>query len=308
MSYAGFLLRDAGAGERLQRNRMTHEAWGTGLTVGEYLERERRLRQTAHGRLAMRTWLLKVPNGVTLASCETFRLRLRPDATIEVIASVFVDRPLRGAGIASRLLRALVEDRREAGLDALVLFSEVGPTLYERLGFRRLPAPTRRLEAEPGAPPAGVRLLRAGELPAALALRQALRGGAPGLELDETIFGWHLERSRVYAEAQRRAGVESIGATDGKVLLLWSGDFKDKALRVLEASGPQGASLERVLDAATRVASDAGLLGVELWDDCHSLRLGGPEPAERLDDLPMGIAFTAAGAAALGPLSRAFWA
>src|SRR4051812_26925324 len=148
---AGFLLGEASAAEKVARDRLTYEAWGSGLTREQYLDRERILRQTDQGRLGMRTWVLRVPNGVVMASCETFRLPLLPTGVAEVIASVFVDSPLRGARMASRLMKALVAHRKAAGIDALLLFSEVGERLYAHAGFHALPMPTRRWAATPAA-------------------------------------------------------------------------------------------------------------------------------------------------------------
>ena len=80
MENPGFLLTEMSAPEKVARDRLTFSAWGAGLTRDQYLTRERLLSQTDHGRLDMRTWALRVPNGVIMASCETFRLPLLPTA------------------------------------------------------------------------------------------------------------------------------------------------------------------------------------------------------------------------------------
>lgn len=306
MQGSGFLLGEASAPERTARDRLTFQAWGAGLTADQYLDRERRLRQTWHARLGMRSWVLKVPNNTVLASCETFRLPLAPGGVVEVIASVFVDRPLRGVGMATRLLDALVTHRREAGTDALILFTEVGASLYERSGFKRLPAPTRLVPAGPGGVDAAP-LPRSG-LPAALAHRARLRGDGLELRLSEELVAWHLERAQIYAEAQGRPAAETIGARRGDAQLLWTADFKNGLLRILDASGPAGTNLEPLLEAAAAEARALKLSAVELWDDAHSLALPGGTRFSREDDLPMGLSLTPRGELFLGPLSRAAWA
>lgn len=306
MEWTGFLLGEATATERLSRDRLTCEAWGAGLSRAQYLARERFLRQTTHGATARHTWVLRLQNGAVVASCETYRLPLSPSGGVEVIASVFVDRPLRGAGMASKLIEALVAHRREAGLDGLVLFSEVGAGLYERMGFKVLPAPTRRWFGAP-AGHTSVELLGRDSLQTLLEQRARLRTGIE-LKVFEPLVHWHLARADFYAEALERPVLDSLGATDGHVTALWCPDHKNRKLRVLEVSGPEGMTLEFVMRSASAEAQRLDLDSVELWDDAHSSRLVGGTAFERPDDLPMGLSFTPRGELFLGPLSRLCWA
>jgi GNAT superfamily N-acetyltransferase len=304
----GFILDVATAAERVARDRLTYDAWGQRLTREQYLDRERILRQTDHGRLSMHSWVLRVPNGVIVASCETFRLPLLPMGDVEVIASVFVDPPLRGARMASRLIAALVKNRREAGLDGMILFSEVGATIYERLGFALLPSPTRRWPAGAGGPRGNATLLGAGDLASALAFRNEARATQVDLRIMEHVFGWHAARSAFYGATLPRTLSDAIGARAGQVQVLWVPDFKCNVLRIMDATGPAGASLEEVIAPARVQARIMELDSVELWDDPVSARLPGGETLTRTDDLPMGLAFTPRGSLFLGPLSRSCWA
>jgi GNAT superfamily N-acetyltransferase len=303
----GFFLTEASAAERTARDRLTYEAWGRKLTREQYLDRERLLRQTDHGRMAMHTWALRVPNGVIMATCETFRLPLLHNGAVEVIASVYVDPPLRGARMASRMISALVAHRREAGLDGLILFSEVGVDLYGREGFRLLPSPTRvwGLSTET-APP--VRVIRDEELAEALDWRNRVREGRVDLRLLESIVDWHLTRAQFYAETLERPLSSIVGARFGDVQALWVPDYKSNALRVIDATGPAGASLDQVMAVAGREAAVLGFDRTELWDDAVSVNLTGGTELAREDDLPMGIAFTPRGELFMGPVSRACWA
>jgi predicted GNAT family acetyltransferase len=61
------------------------------------------------------------------------------------LASVATSPDQRGKGYASLLLRAVMELHRFAQLDTrFLLFSEVKPSIYERHGFRVLPAEYQR--------------------------------------------------------------------------------------------------------------------------------------------------------------------
>ena len=308
MTTPGFILGEATAAERIARDRLTFEAWGGRLTREQYLDRERFLRQTDHGRLAMHTWVLRVPNGVVMASCETFRLPLMPTGAVEVIATVYVDPPLRGAKMASRLIDALVAQRREAGLDGLVLFSEVGPELYARSGFKPLPAFTRDWAAATSPPDPGAGLIHAAELPEALAWRERLRATEIELRLVHHLFDWHHARSRFYSRVLNQPLTEVLGARVSGVQALWAPDFVAGVLRVLDVTGPAGASLDPVMAVASSEAAAVGLPKVELWDDSLSRQLVGGRPAGTGEDVPMGLAFSPRGELFLGPLSRACWA
>lgn len=307
MDGPGFLLTEMSAPEKVARDRLTFSVWGTGLTREQYLDRERLLRQTDHGRLDMRTWALRVPSGVIVGSCETFRLPLIPTGVVEVVASVFVDAPLRGARMASRMMQALVAHRRIAGIDGMLLFSEVGAKLYARAGFKTLPSPSRTWEAAANGEAATHRLLIS-ERTQALEWRNQARAERIDLRLMEQVFDWHLERSLFYAQAMPRRMTGFVGTRVGDVQALWVPDYKGNVLRVLDVTGPAGASLEPVMAAAADEAASLHLDRVELWDDAVSVLLPGGAPDERDDDIPMGIAFTPRGELFLGPLSRACWA
>jgi GNAT superfamily N-acetyltransferase len=307
MTGVGFQLGEATAVERTARDRLTFEEWGSRLTQAQYLDRERVLRQTLHGQHDMRSWVLRLPNAVIAASCETFRLPLMPEGVIEVVATVYVDRALRGVKMASRLIDALIEARREAGVDGLVLFSEVGTDLYARSGFKLLPAPVRTW-TEPPAHDAASVWLSPDDLTTALQERSRIRSHLLDLRLTEPLVDWHLTRARFYARTLGVPMAPHLGARAGGVQLFWSPDFKCNVLRILDATGPAGASIEPAIAAAVNESRALGLGGVELWDDACSSQLVGGERRLRADDVPMGLSFTPRGELFMGPLSRTCWA
>jgi predicted GNAT family acetyltransferase len=56
------------------------------------------------------------------------------------IGSVFTAEAHRGRGAASALLRAVLAEAQEAGDEAALLYSDIDPAFYARLGFREFPA------------------------------------------------------------------------------------------------------------------------------------------------------------------------
>jgi hypothetical protein len=209
--------------------------------------------------------------------------------------------------MASRLIDALVKARREAGLDALILFSEVGTELYETLGFKALPAPRR---SWPAGWSAGAEAERAEReaLSVLLEERRRLRADRVDLLVTEWLADWHLERARFYARVLRRPEPRHVGARANGCVAIWCADFKSDALRLLDLSGPPHADPAPVLAAAAREAKELGLERVELWDDGQSALLGPPGTEFRDDDLPMGQSFSPRGELFLGAFSRACWA
>ena len=134
--------------QKQERDLLTAEAWGAGLSAEAYLRREKRLRALAVPRLGMRTWLLVDGIDRVLSHCETltFASVIRPGENEAWgqsygVASVFTEGRLRKRGYATRMLdlvsRSLSQER---GAHAVVLYSDVGVSQYARSGFVARPA------------------------------------------------------------------------------------------------------------------------------------------------------------------------
>ena len=269
--------------QKVERDRVTHSAWGQRLTVAQYLERERRLRGHAFAKAAMRTWFLV--GDEVLGSCETFAMdawnRGEP-GVVEGVASVFVEERLRGRGLASELFQKLLARLREERALASILYSDVGEGIYARLGYVARPAFERVWPSEPGAP-AGVFGERA--IPAELALARrpddVLLVWPSAAQLD-----WHLERERAYAALLGRPRLRWHGAVAGNARAFWCGDFKNERLMVLAHSAARADELGALVQAARRVAHQASLPTVVLWECGETFELGG-ERVARTESLPM---------------------
>ncbi|MFT3840304.1 MAG: GNAT family N-acetyltransferase [Myxococcaceae bacterium] len=289
--------------QKLARDRVTHGAWGTGLTLEQYLEREQLLRAHAWPKAAMQTWLLE-DGGEVKASCETFRNDSFVDGTPGnswSIASVFTEARLRGKGHALTLMNE-VRDRlqREPKAQSVVLFSEVGANLYERAGYQVVaPAVDHVLPAVSGPAPAGVKPLRT-SLP-----RPAAPTG-PGLWLWPSVeqIDWHLARSHIYARFMGRQPLPYDAAELDGARVWWQAYFKTNELLVLWLEGPRQ-GIAGLLAAAQSLAHASGLKQVRLWADPL---LALPEPKQvvpRTDELPMVCTF--GNAHAWKNVQRALW-
>ncbi len=129
-------LLEATLSEKVARDALTATAWGRQLSTQQFLAREAALRSHPFAKTSMRTWLWAADS--ILSSCETFEVAATRGATSGrafIVASVFTEPALRGRGHAVAMLNALALRLSTPDALAMVLFSEVGPSLYERSGF-----------------------------------------------------------------------------------------------------------------------------------------------------------------------------
>ncbi|SEL72449.1 Acetyltransferase (GNAT) family protein [Stigmatella aurantiaca] len=307
--------------QKTTRDAVTYSEWGPPLTREGYAVREQRLRAHPWARAGMQTWLLCDEADSVLASCETFRTRsvLRAGDGTPVpgdsfaIASVFTEERLRGRGYATRMMDLLVTELgRAPNAQAALLFSDVGAPLYQRSGYREVPAWNWTLAPEPGDPATGVDgLLTEKDLERALD-----RAKAPErpfyLWPTAAQVDWHLERERIYAEQLGRPRPEACGATVGDSTALWAmvGRYGVLVLLWLDARSAQDAAA--LLGAAQRVAHRAGLSRVEVWEEPATApwlaRVPGATREPRDGSLPMLQALRPGVLLAEDlPVARALW-
>jgi predicted N-acetyltransferase YhbS len=144
----------------------THEIWSEGLSREAYTRYYTAQLATAWGKGRLSRTAL-VEDGSVLASAKEYRLDAVLDGRpIRVlgIGAVFTQPAHRRRGRARELLERLLERASAAGFDLALLFSEIDPDYYERLGLSRVE--TRELllrvkeDDRRGAP---ATLVRAGE-------------------------------------------------------------------------------------------------------------------------------------------------
>lgn len=308
--------------EAIALDTRTHAAWGNVLSLPQYLQRERVLRASPFSQAGLRAWVLQ-RDGVLLASCETYACPVQVAAAGRGaggegllrgvghgIASVYVDTAQRGHGYASELLRRVHETLAREGALLGFLWSEIGPTLYGRLGYVVRPLSLRRYAAAPkeeshGAVPPW-QFLRPAEVPAALAGRQlGGRGLSYSVEIAWPQIDWYLRRAAFYSRCLGRPLSPYVAAQAGDALAVFCPDFVAQVMRVLtlypgarlaragavfEPRSPEGENLRNVLHAARTVAGQLGLAQIELWQNplnAGYLRGGVHLQGEQVKDLPM---------------------
>lgn len=268
----------------------THASWGGGLTLPQYLQRERVLRAVPFARRGLRTWILRSDAGAAVASCESYETDVGVAGKRGLghgIASVYVPHAHRGHGYASQLLTGVHDVLRKEGVLLCFLMSEIGPTLYARLGYAGRPLFTRRFaaadpkETHGAAPP--WELLGEAQVAGALASRR-LPVRSLTVEASPEHVLWHMARSRFYASVLGRKAGQHVGAVarGADAMALWAPDYRDDILRILtlypgsrlsapgavfEPRSPEGEAVRNVLHAGRAVAAELGLSAIELWEN-----------------------------------------
>jgi hypothetical protein len=204
---------------------------------------------------------------------------------------VFTDPDRRGRGYAGELLARLGRALQDAdpGAQALVLYSDVALSIYERCGFTARPALERVFDSVPGDPRDGVDELFP-EARAAWALARVPPGpgrfvAAPAAEQVD----WHLERERIYSEILARPRPAAWGARAGTGTALWTADYRNGQLAFLALHAPDPAEAEALVACARRTAFAAGLYRTVLWPTPETAcpRAEVRDRAPRLDSVPM---------------------
>jgi predicted N-acetyltransferase YhbS len=169
--------------------RDTYPVWGAGLSFDAFTRYARGLRRTAWGETHVERVVL-LDGSRVLASAARHDLAARIDGRIRRvlgIGSLFTPRELRGRGAASAMVAHLVDAANTEGHEFVLLFSDIGPTLFERLDFVPLPLEQATLAVwSPGGAPAV--LVRAGDdrdIPH-IAELGLIRGAGARLALDRT--------------------------------------------------------------------------------------------------------------------------
>ncbi len=146
------VIRPADEQDRLATLENTWRHWGGGLTRDEFFEN--RLNSPQFQRSQRHVGVLGDRVVVSLATYPcTFQLE--GDLVDGVaIGSVYTQDDFRGRGLASQLMKHIDELNANAGVRLSVLYSDIPPAFYERLGYIACPSWHGEATIEPNTPPA----------------------------------------------------------------------------------------------------------------------------------------------------------
>lgn len=157
-------LETASASALDQILRETYPLWGGGLTFDAYARYHDAERRTAWGRAHVERMAL-FDGERLVASAKRYDLSARVDGRIRRVlglGALFTTSELRGRGAATAMVAHLVDAANTEGFEFALLFSDIGPVLFERLEFVPIPLDTTtlRVVTKHGAP---AMLVRAGD-------------------------------------------------------------------------------------------------------------------------------------------------
>lgn len=131
-------IHPANDAERLQAYRSVHEFWGRGLPMDEHLRH--RLASVQHNRA---TWFVGCLDGqvVTSLGCYPMHFQVRGKIVPGIsIAAVHTRPEFRGRGFAPQMFDWVEAFQQEAGMQISLLYSDIAPAYYARLGYVECPA------------------------------------------------------------------------------------------------------------------------------------------------------------------------
>lgn len=123
--------------------RGTVQEWSGGLDLPRYETLQREVLSWPAARERYRYRALIDEAGAVLASfkCYRFAAQWGGRALVAVgVGAVYTPIERRGKGHAQELLTRALAEERDGGAQAALLFSDIGPRLYERLGFGVVPS------------------------------------------------------------------------------------------------------------------------------------------------------------------------
>jgi len=115
-----------------------YDMWNRGLSLSDHVQF--RLTSPAHRRAS---WFVGCLGGQVVSSlgCHPFQFRVRDAIVSGVgIASVYTKAEYRGRGFASKLLDWVHHNQHARGTGLSILFSDIDPDFYARLGYAVCPA------------------------------------------------------------------------------------------------------------------------------------------------------------------------
>jgi GNAT superfamily N-acetyltransferase len=131
-------LHAASSAERLAIYRNVHDVWGRGLPMEEHVQR--RLASVQHNRAA---WHCGTIGGRVVVSLGCYPLWFHVGGQVVpgfAIGAVHTVADHRRRGYAARLIQYVEAAERVRGAEIALLYSDISPRYYHRLGYRRCPS------------------------------------------------------------------------------------------------------------------------------------------------------------------------
>jgi hypothetical protein len=265
------MLRELTGEERAAYFRGIQPIWGGGLSDERFQSFQRRLADAPEARDRYRLLGWFAGGGLT-AAMKAYDLRAEfagQSLRVLGVGAVFTPPELRRRGHAAAMLRAAMDEYAAQGAHAAVLFSDIGASYYERLGYRTLESrectvDTQALPRTPGS----TRPAMAGDEPMMTRLFAQSRPDRKAFALarDGWTLRFQLRRLRELARARGVSepewGVVAEGRFgEGAAMVRFGRDAVD----VLDAAWNTEAARDRLLGGLRECVQRVGRTRVRLW-------------------------------------------
>jgi GNAT superfamily N-acetyltransferase len=183
----------------------TFPLWNEGLSRFAYAQWNATQMRTEWGRENLHRFALLDERGRWVASAKRYRHPVRldgVDGTMCGFGAVFTRPEERGHGYGGAIVEQIVERARGEGAAVAGLFSEIGASYYERLGFQTVPLDevTVHVDRKGGSPAMLVRSGEERDLPALAAMHEARSEGARfRLRRSAPLIHYALSKKRLLA-------------------------------------------------------------------------------------------------------------
>ena len=218
----------------------TWSLWNDGLTRARYGRYNAAQMRTRWGSRHL-SRLALVEGDQVLASAKRYDLTAMLDGgpvPVVGVGAVFTPPELRGRGYGRAVVGAMLDRAREDGAALALLFSEIGPSYYERLGFAPVPLVPCELHVRrsAGAPAIAIRTGEESDL-AAIADIHAYRAGAFrfALRYDPDWLQYSVAKRRLFS------GLGPAGARHFELLVTEEGGRAVAWVMLHVECGPGGA-------------------------------------------------------------------
>ena len=184
---------------------LTYPIWNEGLSREAYARWNTTQMRTPWGRDRLQRFALVNAAGSLLATAKRYRFDVRVNGRSGWMCgfgAVFTPPDRRGQGHAAALIEQLLAKEKADGALLAALFSEIGSTFYERLGFSVVPLNevTVQVRLKGGAPAMLVRAGHESDIPAIAAMHDVRAGSVPfALRRDPSMIGYALAKKRLFA-------------------------------------------------------------------------------------------------------------
>jgi predicted N-acetyltransferase YhbS len=252
----------------------SYALWGEGLTRRDYGRYNTAQLRTEWGARHLERVAL-VENGRLLATAKRYGIVVRLDGQVGPmlgIGAVFTPPDLRRRGFARLIIERLIEDAAARGVTGALLFSEIGPDYYARLGFSVVPLDDVRLDVAAGRGTPAVPMRSGDDRDVARIAeisRQTTKGFRFALERPAAFIQYGLTKKRLLAGLTPATSrqVEFFVVEEGAQPVAYFIITTTSRGRTLEECGdrdPTGARVGAMLQAYAALTPD-GPLRLNAW-------------------------------------------